>query len=288
VNTRGACLIAGCGDVGARLGATLAARGEKVYGLRRSDAALPDGMSPLRADLTDPATLRNLPDDVTRVVFLPAPGARDVAAYRGLFVDGLAHLVDALALRAPVARFVFVSSSAVYGEHGGAWIDEAAPCAPLAFNGELLIEAEARLRASGVPAVVARCSGLYGPGRTRLVDQITNGTARLPAGAGEYTNRIHVDDAAAAIAHLLALDAADDCYVLSDDHPATLAEVYGYLADQLGLPLPPTETGAAARAVGNKRLSNRRLRATGFDFRYPDYRAGYATILTPPTQTLRS
>lgn len=286
MNIGGACLIAGCGDVGARLGAMLAAQGEKVYGLRRSDAALPDGMSPLRADLTDPTTLRNLPDDVTRVVFLPAPGARDVAAYRGLFVDGMMHLVDALAARAPVVRFVFVSSSAVYGEHGGAWVDETTPCAPLAFNGELLLEAESRLRGIGVPAVVARCSGLYGPGRTRLVDQIANGTARVPSGAGEYTNRIHVDDAAAALAHLLALDVVDDGYLLSDDHPATLAEVYGYLADQLGLPSPPTETTATVRAVGNKRLSNRRLRATGFHFRYPDYRAGYATVLTPPIQTL--
>lgn len=284
----GACLIAGCGDVGARLGVLLAARGEKVYGLRRSDAPLPAGMTPLRADLTDPATLRELPDDVARVVFLPAPGARDAAAYRGLFVEGIVHLIDALLLRARVARFVFVSSSAVYGEHGGAWVDESTPCAPLAFNGELLLDAEARLRASGLAALVARCSGLYGPGRTRLVDQIANGTARLPAGAGEYTNRIHVDDAAAALAHLLALPDADDCYLLTDDHPATLAEVYGFIADQLGLPRPSPEPAPLARAVGNKRLSNRRLRASGFDLRYPDFRAGYATVLTPPTHPGRS
>lgn len=279
----GACLIAGCGDVGARLGAALAARGEKVYGLRRSDAPLPDGMLPLRADLTDPASLRALPDDVVRVVFLPAPGARDAAAYRGLFVDGLAHLLDALATRACIERFVFVSSSAVYGEHGGDWIDEDTPCAPLAFNGEMLLQAEGRLRASGTAGVVARCSGLYGPGRTRLIDQVANGTARLPPGAGEYTNRIHVDDAAAALAHLLALDAAHDCYLLTDDCPATLAEVYGYIADQLGLPRPPYDAAAAARAVGNKRLSNRRLHATGFVFRHPDFRSGYGSFLTPRT-----
>jgi nucleoside-diphosphate-sugar epimerase len=244
-------------------------------------------MRPLRGDLTDPATLRHLPDDIARVVFLPAPGGRDEAAYRGLFVDGLAHLVDALAGRAPVDRFVFVSSSAVYGEHGGAWVDEETPCAPLAFNGALLREAELRLAASGLPAVVARCSGLYGPGRTRLVDQIANGTARLPAGAAEYTNRIHVDDAAAALAHLLALDAVRECYLLTDDHPATLAEVYAFIADRLRVPTPPPETVATVRAVGNKRLSNRRLRDSGFTFRHSDFRSGYAAVLTPPTHPTR-
>lgn len=280
----GACLLAGCGDVGARLGALLAARGETVYGLRRSDAPLPPGMLPLRGDLTDPATLRHLPGDVTRVVFLPAPGARDEAAYRGLFIDGLAHFLDALAARARIERFIFVSSSAVYGEHGGAWVDEDAPCAPLAFNGALLLEAEALLVESGMPAVAARCSGLYGPGRTRLIDQIANGTARLPAGAAEYTNRVHVDDAAAALAHLLALDRVHDRYLVTDDHPATLAEVYAFIADQLHVPLPPSEIVAAPRAVGNKRLFNRRLRESGFAFGFPDFRAGYAAVLTPPTQ----
>jgi electron-transferring-flavoprotein dehydrogenase len=284
VTRAGACLVAGCGDVGARLGVTLAARGEKVYGLRRSDAPLPAGMLPLRADLTDAATLRNLPDDIERVVFLPAPGARDAAAYRGLFVDGVANLADALAARARVERFVFVSSSAVYGEHGGDWVDETTPCAPLAFNGELLLEAESRLYESGLPAIVARVSGLYGPGRTRLVDQVAHGTARLPAGAAEYTNRIHVDDTAAALAHLLALAEPDDRYLVTDDHPATLAEVYGFIAERLGVPLPPQETAPSTRAVGNKRLSNRRLRASGFSLRYPEFRDGYATVLTPPTR----
>ena len=283
MTTHGACLVAGCGDVGARLGAALAARGEKVYGLRRSDAPLPPGMIPLVADLTDPATLRHLPDDITRVAFLPAPGAREAAAYRGLFVDGVAHLLDALDGRARIERFVFVSSSAVYGEHGGDWVDETTPCAPLAFNGELLLEAESRLADAGLPLVVARLSGLYGPGRTRLVDQVANGTARVPRGAAEYTNRIHVDDAAAALAHLVALRDAERCYLVTDDHPATLAEVYGYLAERLGVPPPPTETAPAVRAVGNKRLANRRLRDSGYDLRFPDFRAGYESVLTSPT-----
>ena len=145
MNADGAVLLAGCGDVGVRTGLALASVGCRVYGLRRSDMALPAPLQPLRADLTDPDSLRALPDDIRDVVFLPAPGRRDEAAYRGLFVDGLAHLLDALQRRVPLRRFVFVSSSAVYGEHGGAWVDEDSPCVPLAFNGRQLLDAEARL-----------------------------------------------------------------------------------------------------------------------------------------------
>lgn len=278
-----AVLLAGCGDVGLRAGLELAATGRRVYGLRRSADALPAPLTALRADLTDPASLRELPDDITDVVFLPAPGQRDEAAYRGLFIDGFAHLLDALHARTALRRLIFVSSSAVYGEHGGAWVDEDTPCAPQAFNGRLLLEAEQRLaamnRAGSVRAVVARCSGIYGPGRQRLLNQVVDGSARRPAGAPEFSNRIHVDDAAGALVHLLGVERPQGCYLLSDDYPAPLAEVQEWMAGQLALPLPPCEPASGPRAVGNKRLSNRRLRAAGYALRYPDYRAGYAPLL---------
>jgi nucleoside-diphosphate-sugar epimerase len=275
---RGAVLLAGCGDVGIRTGLKLAAQGRKVYGLRRSTGALPSPLLPLVGDLTDAASLGDLPEDISDVIFLPAPGQRDEAAYRGLFLDGLRHLIEALDGRR-LQRLLFVSSSAVYGEHGGAWIDEESPCRPLAFNGHLLLQAEHWLEQTLPQAVVARCSGIYGPGRTRLVDQVLAGTARLPAGAPEFSNRIHVDDVAGALAHLLALPQPQRCYVLSDDCPASLAEVQGWLADQLGLPPPLPETAAGERAVGNKRLSNRRLRESGYTLQYADFRNGYGTIL---------
>ncbi len=278
MNPTGAVLLAGCGDVGIRAGLQLAADGRRVYGLRRSTAALPSALQPLRADLSDPASLRNLPDDISDVVFLPAPGQRDEAAYQGLFIDGLAHLVDALQRRVRINRLLFVSSSAVYGEHGGAWVDEDSPCRPLAFNGRLLLQAEQRL-AGMAQATVARCSGIYGPGRTRLVAQIANGSARRPVLASEFSNRIHVDDAAGALVHLLALPQPASCYVISDDCPAPVAEVQEWIARQLGLPPPAAEQSAGQRAVGNKRLRNGRLRASGYTLRFPDFRAGYAPLL---------
>ncbi len=278
MNPAGAVLLAGCGDVGIRAGLQLAAAGRRVYGLRRSTAALPSPLLPLQADLTDPASLRNIPDDITDVVFLPTPGQRDEAAYRGVFVDGLAHLIDALHRRVRLRRLLFVSSSAVYGEHGGAWVDEDTPCRPLAFNGRLLLQAEHRL-ADMAQATIARCSGIYGPGRTRLIEQVANGSARRPALGSEFSNRIHVDDVAGALVHLLALPQPAACYVLSDDHPAPVAEVQAWIARQLGLPGPAVEQSAGERAVGNKRLRNGRLRASGFALRFPDYQAGYAPLL---------
>lgn len=278
MNRAGAVLLAGCGDVGIRAGLQLAAAGRRVYGLRRSTAALPSPLLPLQADLADPVSLRNLPDDISDVVFLPAPGQRAEAAYRGLFLDGLAHLIDALQHRVRLDRLLFVSSSAVYGEHGGAWVDEDSPCRPLAFNGRLLLQAEQRL-AGLAQATVVRCSGIYGPGRTRLVEQIANGSARRPAAASEFSNRIHVDDVAGALVHLLALPQPATCYVISDDHPAPVAEVQEWIARQLGLPAPAPEQAAGERAVGNKRLRNDRLRASGYTLRFPDFQAGYAPLL---------
>lgn len=281
MSAAGACLVAGCGDVGQRLAARLRAAGRRVYGLRRSAAPLPAGVQALQADLTDADSLRVLPDDIADVVFLPAPGQRDEGAYRGLFLDGLRQLLQALRARAPLRRILFASSSAVYGEHGGDWVDEDTPCAPLAFNGAVLRQAEEWLAAQPEQGIAVRLSGLYGPGRTRLVDQVAAGTARVPPGPRHWTNRIHVDDAAAALQHLLDLPRPAACYVASDDAPAGLDEVYAFLAQRLGLPVPPTGAAPHLRAVGNKRLRNARLRDSGFAFAFPDFRAGYAALLAP-------
>jgi nucleoside-diphosphate-sugar epimerase len=274
---RGACLVAGCGDVGSRAAALMVARGDKVYGLRRSALSLPAGVLPLQADLTDPASLGALPDDVDRVIFLPTPGQRDEAAYRGLFLHGLRNLLTALDARRPVRRVLFASSSAVYGEHHGKWVDEVSLCQPLAFNGSILLETE-RWLAQRPGSVSLRLSGLYGPGRTHLLGQVARGEARTPAGARQWTNRIHVEDAAAACVHVLGLADVEPCYVVSDDEPCGVDEIHLFMAQRLGVPAPAVGSGGA-RLVGNKRLRNARLRASGFVFSYPDFRAGYGALL---------
>lgn len=270
-------LIAGAGDVGQRVAHRLRAHGHAVWTLRRSTVAMGDGIHALQGDLTRADTLVALPRDISHVVYLPTPGAREEAAYRAVFVDGLRHLVGALR-DAPRPRLLFVSSSAVYGDHGDAWVDEETPPAPMGFNGRVLLEAE-RLASSLAPSVVLRLAGLYGPGRLELVERLRHGTARAPRQPPHWSNRIHVDDAAGAIAHLLFAPEVAPLYLGVDDTPLPLHELYEHIARHIGAPLPAE--GPAPAGVGSKRLSNARLRASGFVPRWPDARDGYAALLPP-------
>ncbi|HZY34418.1 MAG TPA: NAD-dependent epimerase/dehydratase family protein [Rhodanobacter sp.] len=270
-------LLAGCGDLGERVAQRLRARGDEVWALRRQPPARGGhGIHWLRGDLTDPASLHELPVGITRLVYLPAPATRDKAAYRAIFVDGLRHLLDALDRR-KLARVLFVSSSAVYGEHDGDWVDEATPTGPPGFNGAVLLEAEQWLAEQSLPSTVLRLAGLYGPGRLQLIERLRAGQLRVPRETPHWANRIHVDDAAAAVAHLLQLKSPQPLYLGVDDTPMPLDELYDFLAALIDAPLPAE--GAAPAGVGSKRLRNARLRASGWAPQWPDAREGYAALL---------
>jgi nucleoside-diphosphate-sugar epimerase len=270
-------LIAGCGDLGQRVASQLLARGDEVYALRRHPST--EGDSAVRwlcADLTDAQSLRGLPAGITQVVYSPTPDARDEAAYRRIFVDGLQHLLGALD-RQPLQRVLFVSSSAVYGEHGEEWVDEDTPPAPPGFNGNVLLEAEAWLSTQPGRTVALRLAGLYGPGRMHVIDQLRAGTARVPRRVRHWANRIHVEDAAAAIVHLLGIHEPQSLYLGVDDTPLPLDVLYDDLAALIDT--PTAAEGPTPVGVGSKRLSNVRLRGSGFRFQWPDSRAGYAELL---------
>jgi nucleoside-diphosphate-sugar epimerase len=270
-------LLAGCGDLGLRVARRLLARGAEVFALRRSPAGEGEGgLRWLRGDLTRPETLGGLPEGITHVVYSPTPGAREEMAYRAVFVEGLKHLLAALA-DAPLRRVLFVSSSAVYGEHGDAWVDEDTPPDPPGFNGRVLLEAERWLAAQPWSSVNLRLAGIYGPGRLQLVERLRAGAARVRRDPPHWSNRIHADDAAAAIVHLLGLPSPERVYVGVDDTPLPLHVLYEFLAELVGAPRP--EEGAAPPGVGSKRLSNARLRASGFVPRWPDAREGYRSLL---------
>jgi len=270
-------LLAGCGDLGERVAQRLRARGDEVWALRRQPPARGGhGIHWLRGDLTDPASLRELPAGITRLVYLPAPATRDKAAYRAIFVSGLRHLLDALDRR-KLARVLFVSSSAVYGEHDGDWVDEATPTDPPGFNGAVLLEAEQWLAEQSLPSTVLRLAGLYGPGRLQLIERLRAGQLRVPRETPHWANRIHVDDAAAAVAHLLQLKSPQPLYLGVDDMPMPLDELYDFLAALIDAPLPAE--GAAPAGVGSKRLRNAKLRASGWAPQWPDAREGYAALL---------
>ncbi|HET7138836.1 MAG TPA: SDR family oxidoreductase [Arthrobacter sp.] len=275
-------LLAGCGDLGTEAGLRFAAAGHRVVGWRRSPEKLPSAIEGVAADLRS-ADLPVIPAATAAVVVAVAADSPTEEAYRAAYVDGLAHVLDALE-RDGVAprRVLFVSSTAVYGDAGGGWVDESTTAAPGGFSGRILWEAEellqARLAGSATSATSLRLGGIYGPGRTRLIDQVRSGTAVVPDDE-RFTNRIHRDDAAAAIVHLATMPSEPGAvYVGVDNSPAELGSVLRFLASELGVAEPPTGNAGRARG-GNKRCRNALLRSTGFDVVFPSFREGYREIL---------
>ncbi len=265
-------LVAGCGYVGARLAEQRAAAGDAVYALRRSDGPAPPGATAVRADLTEPETLGALPE-VDAAVFAPTPDARDDAGYARTYVDGARNLADALRKRSGPVRWIHVSSTGVFEVDDGSPVDETTPCPGEGFRARRLLESEAVAREYGHEGVVLRLGGIYGPGRDGLIRRVASGEARAKL---RFTNRIHRDDAAAAIAHLLAVDSPETRYVGVDRDSALEARVLDWIADRIGVPRPPRGGEGAPRG---KRCRSDRLVASGFAFRFPTYVEGYGALL---------
>ncbi|RLM59613.1 NAD-dependent epimerase/dehydratase family protein [Halobellus sp. Atlit-31R] len=287
-------VIVGCGYIGLELGRQLDATGHEVTGVRRSDAGLDAvaaaGLDAQRADATDPDTLAALPD-ADWVVFAASSGGRGADAARDVYVDGLRNVVAAYAERSsPPDRLVYTSSTGVYGDHDGAFVDEETPIEPTTEKTRVLAEAERLAReetaAAGIDGTVARFAGLYGPDRYRL-DRYLNG----PVTEG-YLNMVHRADAAGSVAFLLESDLArDDVVLVVDDEPVDKWAFADWLAAECGEPAPPKRTieerladpdlssAARRRIQTSKRCSNDRLRELGYDLAYPTYREGYRAAI---------
>ena len=269
-------LIAGCGDLGTEAGLQLAAEGHEVFGLRRDPSVLPGPLRRVAGDLTRDDGLDEVPAGLDAVVHVATADGRDEAAYAAVYRDGLARLLDRTTRGGETPRALFVSSTTVYGDAGGDWVDETTPTSPDTATGERIVEAERLLLQAPVTGLVLRLAGIYGPGRTRLIDQVRAGRAARPD-PPTHGNRIHRDDAARAIVHLLTLDEVEAIYLGVDHAPVDRGEVIAWLATELGLPEPPT--GPASGRGGDKRCRNDRLVASGFVFRYPTYVEGYRAVL---------
>lgn len=276
-------LIAGCGYVGTALAAELAARGHRVWGLRRSAGSLPGRTRALRADVTRPETLDVLPDGLDAVVYAVSSSASTEAGYRSAYVEGIGHLLAALERRgARPARVLYVSSTAVYGETEGGWVDESSPTEPRRFRGRVLLEGEAAARAGPFPATVVRFGGIYGPGRARLVRRVRSGEARCPPDPPSWTNRIHRDDCAGVLHHLLELDDPEPVYLGVDREPAERCRVLRWIARRLGAPEPAradADGDDGGRRRTNKRCSSARLTSSGYAFTHPTFREGYGALI---------
>jgi len=276
-------LIAGCGYVGISLGLRLAEDGHEVWGLRRNIECIPVGINGIAADLCLPQSLVSLPPKLDYVVCAAGADDQTEVAYRKTYVEGPRNLFDALKMQGQtLKRLIYVSSTGVYGQNSGEEVTEESETEPRRFSGRILLEGEAVAKESPFNTVIVRLSGIYGPGRTGMIEDVRDSRAYLVAGQKSTVNHIHRDDCAGMLAHLLLKNHAEGIYIGVDNEPASRDEVLRWVAKQLGAPEPitmPADRAPNVRRGGDRILKNTRLLKTGYVFHYPTYREGYADLL---------
>jgi nucleoside-diphosphate-sugar epimerase len=279
-------LIIGCGYLGRRVAALWRSRGHVVSALTRTDENANElrslGIEPIKGDVLRPDSLNALPaSDV--VLYAVGYDKRPGASKREVYVQGLTNVVREIAPR--VARIFYVSSTSVYGQDAGEWVDESSVCAPGTENGQICLAAEEVVRTffpidSG-RATILRFAGLYGPARLlRRVESI-RAAEPIQANPDAYLNLIHVEDGARVIVELVERGGRAPIYLVTDNRPICRREYYARLADVVCGPPPNFQPSTADQGSLNKRCSNVRLRKElGEILRYPTFEFGLADAIT--------
>jgi len=275
-------LILGCGDVGRHVAALWLKQDIAVYGVARQQescqAMQAIGVQPIVADLDDPSSLKALPiKDALVYSFTPPPAD-------GVIDQRLRYLLDAISLDSLPARIVAISTTGVYGDQGGALINEDMPPNPQTDRGRRRLDGENTLRLWGrehqVPVVILRVGGIYGPGRLPMT-RIRNQVPIIEPALSPRTNRIHVEDLAQVCVAAATRGHVDTVYNISDGQDSNMTEYFFTLADAFGLPRPPTVDWQTAEQVMTKgmlsylkesrRIDNRRmLKDLDIHLQFPD------------------
>ena len=280
-------LFAGFGDLGRNAGVLLAKSGLRVVALKRTVDETSPEMQMHSVDLRKPFTLPTLAEQPEAVVIAVSPQQHDPGEYKAIYVGAVQYTLEALqAARVNPKMVLFVSSTVVWPEHSDQWITEITPAKPDSWRGEIMVRAEQTLFSGPYKGVSLRLGGLYGPGRYMLLrkaDAILAGRDVMPAPA--WTNRIHRDDAAQIIAFLinrvLSGVELDSIYNGVDNEPSLNTDTLRFMIESLQEPgsselqLPVNNQGV----VQGKRIDNSRIRSHGFEFRFPNFRVGYADII---------
>lgn len=272
-------LLIGCGDLGTAIATCLHLAQHEVIGVRQSSQALPHAMQTIQADVTQPSSLSALENlNPNIVIYCVSASASTDESYLAHYVTGLKNVLATQANNHALRHVFFVSSTRVYGQPTLDLLDENTQAKPADFGGERLLEGENLLNTLSCKSTKLRLSGIYGTGRLYLVNMAKDFT-KWPAD-NNWSNRIHRDDAASFVAFLVEKVAQNqevaDCYIVTDDMPTQQYEVLRWMAAQMQL---DTENIKTPQTQGGKRLSNQRLRDTGFQLQYANYQAGYAEIL---------
>ncbi|MEL7497321.1 MAG: SDR family oxidoreductase [Planctomycetota bacterium] len=281
-------LILGCGYLGYRVAKIWQKRGEQVFAVTRSDerreSFARSGLQPILADVTDADSLSPLRDlnDVQTVLVAIGMDRSRYDRVRDVYVEGLKNVLQQFSSDARPRHLIYVSSTGVYGDFGGEWVDESSKTEPVREGGQACLEAEHLLKQSVLSdrTTILRFAGIYGPGRVPTRSTIESGSWSKLSADG-FLNLIHVDDGARLIEQLADehAEAAGELYCVSDGHPVIRKDYYDQIAQELGLDsIPWTKVSVdqtKARSGSNKRVSNLKLtRQFDFSFEFEDYRAG--------------
>jgi nucleoside-diphosphate-sugar epimerase len=270
-------LIIGCGHIGSHLAQTLSDNGHEVTGLKRHPPGNSSRINYVAADITNASALAGLADDFEQIVFIVSADGRNEQSYRDVYEAGLNQCLA----KFPEQSWLFVSSSSVYGQSKGEWVDENTLAHPGNLNSRFIRQAEQKLTKVNPDNIIVRFSGIYGPGRDYLLRMVRQ-TPTIQQQPPYFTNRIHQQDCVGVLSFLLAQRLAgrklEQCYLASDDDPAPLWEVVSWLAKRMDC-APPMVKMVDADAPMNKRCNNYRLKALGYRFHYPSYQEGYAELI---------
>jgi len=268
-------LIAGCGYLGRALADLLAAEGWEVEGWTQSSESAHKlsgcGVRAKAVDISDREDIATHSSDFEAVVHCASTRGGAPDSYRRVYLNGVRNLLEHFRSE----RFVFVSSTSVYGQNTGEWVSEDSPAEPKHETGKVLRDSEDLALEKGGTAI--RLGGLYGPDRSALLRKFTNGEARIDPENDRFMNQVHRDDAATAIKFLLRRgESTRQIYNLVDNEPTLLSDCYRWLATRLNRPLPASGKSISMRKRGesNKRVSNAKLRSLGWAPQYPTFADG--------------
>ena len=270
-------LIIGCGYIGLPLALRLKEAGHEIDAWVHSTASAESLAAHhfhrvIAGSVADPRLWDAVSGDHGLVIHCASSGRGGEAAYEEVFLQG-ARMMGERQLR---ARKIFVSSTSVYGQTQGEVVTEESPAEPLTATGRILREAERAALASGT--TVVRSTGIYGPNRGVLFEKFRRGEAVIEGDGLRWISQIHQRDLVAALAHLIEAGAPGEIYNVTDDTPVTTRDYYAWCSAFLRQPMPPhgRVTRERKRGLTSKRVSNAKLRATGWQPMYPSFREGLA------------
>jgi len=275
-------LVAGAGWLGSAVARALLARGDRVTAVRRDPAKLAPlveaGAGALPLDLSEPGSSGRIPGGPEAIVACQS-GADGVEGYRRAYLDANRTLLEA-ARRLGVRTFVYTGSTGVFGQRDESWVDESTPPAPAGPAARVLVEAEERVRGGeGVAGSVLRLSGIYGPGRSWLVDRVRAGALAVGPGDEAFMNFCHLEDAVAAVLAVLDRGRPGAVYHASDGLPTRRREVVRWLAGALGVPVPEIASPPSAEGPNRRISAVRTRRELGLELAYPSFREGVRSEL---------